>query len=427
MTLSFKEAEMGLTMRERRAVTKEIARRYRASRKKEKGVILDEFTALTGYNRAYAVYLLNLHGKRVRAGGRLFFEVDVRRRVWRRRKSEYESVRGVLVKIWEILGYPCGKRLKPILPEVVTKLEGFKELILGEEDKEKLFRMSAATIDRLLKEEKKKTALKGRSHTKPGTLLKHQIPIRTFSEWDETKPGYLEVDLVAHEGGDPRGDFIQTLCAVDVCTGWVEIRALKNKAQKWVFSAIDRMRQDLPFDLLGLDSDNGAEFINNQLYRYCLERKITFTRSRKYRKNDNCYVEQKNYSVVRKYAGYFRYDREEELKTLSELYEHLRVYINFFQPVMKQISKVRVGSKVIKRYDIPKTPYQRILDCPEISDAIKENLKARYEGYNPAELHREITRLQKKLLKMVISKKEKEKKFSQQTNPERRSPCYNFV
>jgi hypothetical protein len=138
-------------------------------------------------------------------------------------------------------------------------------------------------------------------------------------------------------------------------------------------------------------------------------------------------VEQKNYSVVRKYAGYFRYDQQ-ELKTLSELYEHLRVYINFFQPVMKQISKVRIGSKVIKRYDTPKTPYQRILDCPEISDAIKENLKARYEGYNPRELHREITRLQKKLLKMIISKKEKErKKFSQQTNPERRSPCYNFV
>jgi hypothetical protein len=165
-------------MRERRAVTKEIARRYRASRKKEKGVILDEFTALTGYNRAYAVYLLNLHGKRVRAGGKVFFEVDVRRMVLRRRKSEYDSVRGVLVKIWEILGYPCGKRLKPILPEVVTKLEGFKELILGEEDKEKLFRMSAATIDRLLKEERKKTALKGRSHVERGTLLKRKIPLR---------------------------------------------------------------------------------------------------------------------------------------------------------------------------------------------------------------------------------------------------------
>jgi hypothetical protein len=174
---------------------------------------------------------LNLHGKRVRAGGRVFFEVDVRRRVLSPRKSEYESVRGVLVKIWEILGYPCGKRLKRVLPEVVRKLEGFDELILGGEDKEKLFRMSAATIDRLLKEEKKKTALKGRSHTKPGTLLKRKIPIRTFSEWDETKPGYLEVDLVAHEGGDPRGDFIQTLCAVDGCTGWVEIRALKNKAK----------------------------------------------------------------------------------------------------------------------------------------------------------------------------------------------------
>ncbi|WP_083816150.1 integrase catalytic domain-containing protein [Thermodesulfobium narugense] len=213
---------------------------------------------------------------------------------------------------------------------------------------------------------------KGKTYTKPGSLLKSQIPIRTFSEWDESIPGYLEIDLVGHEGGDLRGEFIQTLTAVDICTGWIEIDALRNKAQRWVFESIDEIKKRLPFKLFGIDSDNGAEFINHQPHRYCVENNITFTRSRKYRKNDNCYVEQKNYSVVRKYVGYFRYDREVELITLKRLYESLRLYINFFQPVMKQISKERIGSKVTKKYDKARTPYQRILENPGVEKIDKE-------------------------------------------------------
>lgn len=166
------------------------------------------------------------------------------------------------------------------------------------------------------------------------------------------------------------------------------------------------MTRRLPFPLLGIDSDNGAEFINAHLYRYCLSNKITFTRSRKYPKNDNCYVEQKNYSVVRKYVGYFRYDREEELQVLKELYRHLRLYINFFQPVMKQVSKVRIGSRVIKRYDTAKTPYQRVLEANDVSSAIKEKLISQYKGLNPAELYRQIVRLQNKLIEMATRKKE---------------------
>lgn len=417
---------MGLTMKEKKAITMEIAHRYQKARKKQKGTILDEFTALTGYNRDYASYLLSNHGKTVKTGKKTVMVTDIRLKVKRHRESLYETVKKPLIKIWQILGYPCGKRLKPILREAVAKLKTFGEIEINRDTDEKLSRISVSTIDRLLKGERKKYELKGRSHTKPGTLLKNQIPIRTFSEWDEQRVGFLEIDLVGHEGGDPRGEFIQTLSSVDVCTGWTEVDAVKNKAQMWVFEAIDEIRSRLPFPLLGIDSDNGAEFINAHLYRYCLGNKITFTRSRKYRKNDNCYVEQKNYSVVRKYVGYFRYDREEELQVLKELYRHLRLYINFFQPVMKQVSKTRIGSKVIKRYDTPKTPYQRVLNADNVSDAIKKQLRRQYKELNPAGLHREIVRLQNKLIEIVTSKEEVKK--SVKSNCHRKSnSCYDYV
>lgn len=259
-------------------------------------------------------------------------------------------------------------------------------------------------------------------------MLKNQIPVRTFSQWDEQRPGFLEIDLVGHEGGDPCGEFIQSLDAVDICTGWVELDAVRNKAQKWVFEAIDDIKIRLPFDLLGLDSDNGTEFINDHLYRYCIENRITFTRARKYRKNDNCYVEQKNYSVVRKYVGYFRYDTAEELKVLKELYGHLRLYINFFQPVMKQISKTRIGSKVMKKYDKPKTPYQRILESSHVSEDKKDALKRQYEKLNPAELHRQMQRLQNSLYEMVMLKEEVRKTKKANTVCHKKSKsCYAYI
>lgn len=417
---------MGLSMKERKAVTKEITQRYQKTNKKGKGMILNEFSALTGYNRAYASYLLSNHGKRVKIIKKTVVAVDVKMKVKRQRESPYDLVKKPLTKIWQILGYPCGKRLKPILAEAVTKLKSFEEIYLDRETEDKLSRISASTIDRLLKQEKKKYELKGRSNTKPGTLLKNQIPIRTFSQWNEKRVWFLEMDLVGHEGGDPRGEFIQSLTVTDICTGWTEIDAVRNKAQIWVFEAIKGMRERLPFPLLGIDSDNGAEFINDQLYRYCFSNKITFTRTRKYRKNDNCYVEQKNYSVVRKYVGYFRYDREEELQVLKDLYGHLRLYINFFQPMMKQVSKVRIGSKVIKKYDTATTPYQRVLQAYDIRESIKEKLIRQYKDLNPAELHREIVRLQNKLIEMVTLKEEVRKSMKSVCHRKNNS-CYAFV
>jgi hypothetical protein len=305
--------------------------------------------------------------------------------------------------VWMVLGGPAGKRLAPFLGEMVEVMERTGELEVSSEVRAKLVAVSAATIDRMLAPERRRLRVRGRSGTKPGTLLKRQIPVRTFADWDETSPGFCEVDLVAHEGGNPFGDFCQTLTVTCVNTGWTEVRALKNKAQRWCFDALLDVERSLPFPLVGLDSDNGGEFINNQLYRYCLERKITFTRTRPGRKNDNCFVEQKNWPVVRQQVGYGRYDTPAELECLTELYRHLRLYVNFFQPVMKLVSKTRRGATVTKRYDVATTPYRRVL-AAEVNDEAKRELTRTYLELNPVELQRAIGRCQDRLLEIGRTK-----------------------
>ena len=217
-----------------------------------------------------------------------------------------------------------------------------------------MIKVSAATVDRLLRAERKKYELKSRARTKPGTLLKHQLPRRTFSEWNEGKPGFLEIDLVGHDGGNSSGEYLYSLNATDVASGWVETEALRNRAQVWAFQALERIKQRLPFPLLRIDSDNDGAFINAHLIKYCQENKLTFTRSRPYQKNDNCYIEQKNYSVVRRLVGYLRHDTEEERKLLEQIYSLSRLYYNFFQVNMKLIKKERIGSQVTKRHDLLK-------------------------------------------------------------------------
>jgi len=369
--------------------------------------MLDEFVALTGYRRSYASFVLSSHGIRRRIDAHRVVVADVRKQGRRggRPKVYGQDVLTVLVSIWYLMDCICGKRLAPILAEVLRKLEHFREITVDEEVRGKLKTLSAATIDRLLAPERKKYALKGKSKTKPGTLLKHQIPIRTFSDWDEQRPGFVEIDLVGHDGGDSRGEYIQTLNVTDVCTGWTEIQAVKNKAQRWVFEALQDIRDRMPFALLGIDSDNGGEFINDQLVRYCQDEKITFTRTRSYRKNDNCFVEQKNYTIVRRTVGYARYDTEDELRLLNELYPSLRLYSNFFQPTMKLIEKTRDGSTVIKKYDTPMTPYQRVLDSSLLAETDKKALKKLYRSLNPAALKRHITKMQDRLLRAAASKK----------------------
>jgi len=391
---------MRLTVKEKQKATRITAGRYQKASKKKKGAILDEFIALTGYDRCYASYLLKNHGRKVWINNKVIVVGDIRKRGKRQRQRTYGyDVLRALKQIWVIMDCICGKRLRPMLKEMLTILQRHKEIKVIGETKKKLLRISASTIDRILKSERKKYELKGRSLTKPGTLLKHQIPIRTFSEWDEQRPGFVEIDLVGHEGGNPRGDFIQTLNVTDICTGWTEMQAVKNKAQIWVFEALKDIRKKLPFDLLGIDSDNGGEFINEHLVRFCHEERINFTRSRSYRKNDNCFIEQKNYTIVRRYVGYSRYSTETAQKLLNELYGYLRLYVNFFQPVMKLVQKTRIGSKVKKKYDKPQTPYQRVLALPFIPENKKEILRQQYAQLNPAYLRRQIAKLQDKLFK----------------------------
>ena len=390
---------MRLTMQERQAVVAKAAGRYQRSSKKEKGVILSELVELTEYSRVYARRVLRQQGKRIKQGNHSL-RADVRVRSARSRAPYYdEQVRAALIKIWRVMDYICGKRLQPALAELVLVLERHNELHCDRLTREKLLQISAATIDRLLRAERRKHELRGRARTKPGTLMKHQIPIRTFAEWDEQQPGFGEIDLVAHDGGVAAGDYCQTLDCTDVATTWTETIAVRNKAQSHVFAAIKQVRKNPPFALLGLDSDNGSEFINDQLLQYCRQEKITFTRSRPYRKNDNCFVEQKNYSIVRRAVGYGRYDTDEQCALLNELYSYLRLYTNFFLPTMKLKSKERVGSRVKKSYDQALTPYQRVLQSKLVSKLTKDRLQAKYATLNPAALKRKLERLQQQLSK----------------------------
>lgn len=379
-----------------------MAERYRRSGKKEKGRILDEFTVLTGYNRSYARWLLRGADKKAGSCGKKH------ERMRQSRKRQYdERVQAVLTRVWKILDYICGKRLQPILNETIDRLERFHEISCDMETREKLRRISPSTIDRLLESERRKHQLKGRALTRPGSLLKNQIPIRTFSEWDEGRPGFVEIDLVAHDGGFAGGDYLQTLDMTDIYSGWTEVAAVRNKAQVWVFEALKQMRSRLPFTLLGIDSDNGSEFINHELFRYCQDERITFTRSRPYRKNDNCFVEQKNYTVVRRHVGYQRLDTFAQQQILGDLYRLLRQYVNFFQPSMRLVSKERSGAQVKKKYGPAETPYQRLLASEHLSRKQKQQLKKEYEELNPAELKRKIEALQKKLLKTAAATRRK--------------------
>ena len=301
--------------------------RYAKASRKERSQILDEFVVTTGYHRKHAIAVLR--GKRQRVAGP----------IRRPRRARYTDEDGRAVRLLaNLFDHICSKRLRVAMNNELTKLyqSGFLKVSLA--CYERLQHVSPATLDRLRARYGRRRG-RARGFTKPGTLLKSQIPVRTWAEWDEDRPGFCEVDLVDHSGGNTRGDHAWTLTFTDVKTGWTECVAVRNKAQKHVFAAIQRIRTRLPFPLLGIDSDNGGEFINDELYRYCSQEHITFTRSRAGRKNDSAYVEQKNWSVVRRTVGYRRYDTLHHLYLLNRLYSVLRLYVNFFLPVMKLVHK----------------------------------------------------------------------------------------
>ena len=356
--------------------TAAIRDRYRSANKVKKSKMLDEFIKVTGYHRKAAIRMLLSAPKR-HAGhcGR---------------PGRYGVVLEPLRAIWEASDRLCSKRLQPFLPEMVKVLRQHGEQRIDASQEKLLYRMSPATIDRLLRSSRKLGGRRSLSTTRRGSVLKSSIPIRTFTDWHENKPGFLEVDLVAHCGESTEGFYLTTLCAVDVASSWSECVPVWGKGQARVRSAVHRIRQRLPFALLGVDSDNGSEFINQCFYTYCHQERITFTRSRPYKKNDSCHVEQKNGNVVRRLVGYDRYSSKVAYQCLERLYCNVRLYMNFFQPTMKLWSKTRHGARVHKVYQRAETPYQRLLRRGILSQTKQAETAAVYNRLNPVLLLKQI-------------------------------------
>lgn len=358
---------------------RELSPRYCRASKAEKSRILDEFCRTCGYNRKYAIALLREPpAKQSKA-------------VKRRRARHYgNDVCSALTKVWEASDRLCAKRLVPFLSELIEVLQRHAELVLPSDTRNKLLSISPATADRLLQPVRRQLNWRGTTTTKPGTLLRQQIAVRTANDWSDNEPGYFEADLVAHCGTSTQGTYLNSLVLTDVATGWVELEALPNKNQLSVSSAIERIRKRLPFPIKGIDSDNGSEFINGTLQRYCKTHNITFTRCRPYKKNDQCRVEQKNWSVVRQRIGYARYEGSQECRHLASVYSYLRPFINYLQPSVKLLSVTRDGAKVHKTYDAAKTPYRRLLSYLKDKDALNQ-LEEYYLTLNPVQLRKDYT------------------------------------
>ena len=366
-----------------------IFKRYKQASKAQKQIILDEFCAATGYHRKHAIRLLR--------GFKRFTKPQPKRRG---PKPVYDSpeLLKALKKIWLAANQPCSSRLKASLS---LWLPSYGAIFgtLSPPVRKALQRISSATLDRLLKPVRIQYNKRGRATTKPGTLLRKQIPLKT-NQWDETRPGFLEADTVAHGGDTMAGMFAFTLDCVDIATGWTEQRAVWGKGETGVLEQIRDIETALPFPLLGFDSDNGSEFLNYHLLRHFTDRKqpIQFTRSRAYHKDDNAHVEQKNWTHVRQWLGYERLDNPQVVPLLNDLYtQEWRLFHNFFLPSVKLLAKERIASKTIRRYDSPKTPYQRVLESPGVSTATKKQLAEQFQSLNPFQLRRTIDLKLKKI------------------------------
>ncbi len=352
--------------------------RYRQARRAEKGQILDEFVAATGYHRKHALRLFRQGPPAPRAGHG-------------GRPRRYDAVVvGALREVAEASDWLCGKRLAPFLGELVPALEEEGALAVEPAVRERLVGMSAASIDRHLRPFRLQRRPSGLSTTKPGSLLKQQVPVHTYTPWDEQRPGFVEIDLVAHCGTTTAGFYLNTLTMTDVATGWTECVGVWGKGQTAVFAALEQARTRLPVPLLGIDSDNGPEFLNAHLVRWCAQEAVTFTRSRPYWKNDQAHVEQKNWSIVRRLLGYDRYASEAALAALQAVYHALHLWINHWQPVLKLIAKEREGATVRKHYDTAQTPYQRVLAWEGLTANAAAQLRAEHASRGPRALWRQV-------------------------------------
>jgi len=408
---------MGLEMRDKKKICQEIHQRYQKASKTERGKLLDEYTVTLGYNRDYLAYTLSHWGKTVYASvdGEMVAIVAKPRPVSTRkavlvafqgrrgRKPKYQDAafRVLLAELWTLFDCMCGKLLAPMIKLMIDFL--VVEFPLASATRDLLTTISPRTIDRILKPVKDRGRLRGISLTKSGSLLRNQIPVRVMFNWDERKPGFFEIDRVAHCGADASGQFCQTLTVTDVGSGWTEEHALLNSAHRWVKERIKQVRAELPFPMKGVDSDNGGEFINHQLKDWCEINDIQFTRGRPYRKNDNCFVEQKNGDVVRKTVGYERFEGQQVHDILEELYSHLNLLLNYWYPTLRLIAKEKqANGKYKKIYEKePKTPCQRLLESPDISEECKMELRRRMEHLNPVTLKHSLDDARERLLKLA--------------------------
>jgi hypothetical protein len=378
----------------KRQYVQSIRKRYRASSKKEKKLILDEFCRVCGYHRKHAIRLINQDPKPKYAN------THSRRGP----KKVYDSplLHDILRDLWVTTNLPCSKRLKAIIP---LWLDHYDKYVVPDAVREKLLNISPATIDRIMATSRAKFTKRGLTTTKPGSLLKKQIPINT-NQWNEKIPGFLEADTVAHCGTTVAGSYVFTIDCVDIATGWTEQRAVWCKGEAGVISAIKNIEESLPFTLLGFDCDNGSEFLNWHLLRHLTHRKkpIQFTRSRPYYKNDNAHIENKNWTHIRQYLGYERFDHAEITNLLNQLYtSEWNLYFNYFIPSVKLIRKTREGSKTIKEHDKPKTPLQRLLESEHVSDETKKRLNEHMKAVNPFVLRDKMFKKIKDILEFANS------------------------
>ena len=362
-----------------------------AKSKKEKSSILNEYYQNTGQTRKHIIRKINSS----------FSSIPKKRK----KKHIYDGyVRASLVKVWEIFDYPCGQRLEPILKKQIDNLRNWGELLIPNEIAEKLKKIAPATIDRKLRHQKEVLHLKRRHHQGNNPLIYQEIPVKAGG-WDRSLVGQVQIDLVLHCGSSASGLFINSLSSVDIATGWWEGEGIMGSGQERTFKALTNIRGRTPFVWLEIHSDNDKAFINWHLIRYAKAEGIGFSRSRKYKKNDNCFVEQKNSTHVRSTIGHLRYDTDKENEIINSLYQNeLGLYKNFFQPVMKLKQKIRIKGKIHRKYDVPKTPYERLMESGQISEETKKELLSVYQSLNPAELKRKIDKKLKKLYEVYEEK-----------------------
>ena len=378
-----KQGRMSMTTR--KELTEAIGARYRAAWKSEKQKILDEFVALTGYHRKHAIRTLN---------GQAAAAVEEKRR-----NPVYdEATRQALIMLWEAADRVCGKRLKALLPMLTDAMERHGHIDLDPIVKAKVLTVSAATIDRMLAGTRLQIDGQRKRRKGVGAAIRRSIPVRTFADWGDPLPGFFEMDMVEHYNGPKTdGDYLHTLVLTDIASGWTECFAMRHRSQALVIDGLDKVADDLPFPMLGVDSDNDSAFMTQDVFDYCVARRLVQTRSRAYKKNDQAWVEQKNGAIVRRLVGYGRLSGTDATKTLALLYASARLYINFFQPSFKLKSKTRDGARVKKVYHPPATPCDRIIAHPAVDPAVKEKLVAQFQSLDPVRLLQQIRLAQQAL------------------------------